>query len=294
MRITIILSLLLLSAFGVGWYTSMGPEPLRLHPVIDESSPVFLGVIPFLQPDKLREEIGPVCEYLEKKLQRQVMLVTASDYESLARLLELNKIHIAWFSHASLEKLRGKNRWKAICRPVQFGSVIYDGQIVVRHDSDFKEIEDLRGKVFAYVDRYSGSGFLFPNLFFAAHGIKPLEFFARVEFTQSHRSSLLGVISGAYDAAAVFSASLVDQNADGLRVLARTGSIPNDPIVVREDLEPSLQKNIEIAMLNMHNDADGKSYIEILKKLRGTEKFMAESEVQAILQQKSTAEPPTH
>ncbi len=292
MRIAIILSLLVIFALGVGWFAALGPEPVRLTPIIDESSPVVLGVIPFLQPEKLREEIGPVCDYLQKKLQRKVLLMTASDYESLARLLELNKVHIAWFSHASLEKLKRNNRWRAICRPVQHGSVIYDGQIVVRQDSECQTVQDLRGKVFAYVDRYSGSGFYFPNIFFAAQGISPLEFFSRVEFTQSHRSSILGVLNGSYDAAAVFAANLVDQNADGLRVIARTGTIPNDPIVVREDMEPRLAKSIEDSLLKMHEDPEGRPYIDIINKLRGTGRFMAEAEVQAILQQKNAA--PSH
>ena len=209
-----------------GWSVVHGPTTLHLTPVIDEESPVVLGVIPFLQPEKLKEQIDPVREYLEKKLERNVVMVTASDYESLARLLELKKVHIAWFSHASFEKLGKNASWESICRPVQFGSVLYDGQIVVRQGSEYREINDLRGKVFAYVDRYSGSGFFFPNIYMAQQGIKPLEFFARVEFTQSHRSSILGVLDGSYDAAAVFSANLVEGSSDDLRVIARTGPEP--------------------------------------------------------------------
>ncbi|MDD3148722.1 MAG: phosphate/phosphite/phosphonate ABC transporter substrate-binding protein [Candidatus Riflebacteria bacterium] len=276
--------LLLLTALGVGWFFARGPEPVRLIPLIDESSPVYLGVIPFLQPEKLKEQIDPVCQYLQKKLGRKVFMVTASDYESLARLLELNKVHIAWFSHASFEKLRGGNRWQAICRPKQNGSVIYDSQIIVNEKSEFNTVNDLRGKVFAYVDRYSGSGFFFPNIYFSNHGIKPLEFFSKVEFTQSHRSSILGVLNGIYDAAAVYSTDLVNQDASGLRVIARTGPIPNDPIVLREDMEPALKKNIEEALLSMHQDPDGIEQLKKITAVRGTEKFVAESEVQKILQ----------
>ena len=276
----------MLSLLIAGWFAIKGPAPVRLQPVIDQSAPVFLGVIPFIQPDKLREQIEPVCRYLQKKLGRKVVMLTASDYESLARLLELNKIHIAWFSHAFFECLRRQSRWEAICRPMQYGSVLTADCCPKRQPSQ-QHPGSQRQRVFAYVDRYSGSGFYFPNLYMVAQGIDPLAFFARVEFTQSHRSSILGVIDGTYDAAAVFSASLVDKNADGLKVIARTGPIPNDPIVVREDLDTGLKSRIVNALLQMHTDPDGAEELKNIKALRGTDKFVAEAEIQAELKRRS-------
>ncbi|EKD84230.1 MAG: hypothetical protein ACD_39C00162G0001, partial [uncultured bacterium] len=216
-------------------------------------------------------------------------LTTVPDYESLARLLELGKIHIAWFSHASFEKLRGKRDWQVVCRPVQYDSVLYSGQIVVREDSGFQTVHDLRGHSFAYVDRYSGSGFYFPNIYLAGEGIKPLEFFSEVFFTQSHRSSIVGVLEGHYSAAAVFSSDLVYESGEGLRVIARTGPIPNDPLVVRADLDSALKTQIEQAMLTMHEDAKGIEFLGNLKILRGTSKYVAESEVQTLLKQGDSA-----
>jgi len=286
MKIFALLLSIVIFAVFTAWAVMQGPETLQLTAVIDEPSPVFLGVIPFLQPEKLKEQIDPVREYLEKKLERSVVMVTASDYESLARLLVLKKIHIAWFSHASFERLGRNADWEALCRPVQYGSVLYEGQIVVRQDSEFFAVKDLRGRVFAYVDRYSGSGFFFPNIYMEQQGIRPLEFFSRVEFTQSHRSSILGLLDGSYDAAAVFSANLVEGSSEELRVIARTGPIPNDPVVVRKDLEQGLKGKIASALLNMHTDNQGAEYLKILTRLRGTEKFVAESEVQAALLQK--------
>ncbi|OGK07434.1 MAG: hypothetical protein A2W80_09095 [Candidatus Riflebacteria bacterium GWC2_50_8] len=285
MKITVFIILILVLLVPVGWFAASGPEMIRLTPIIAEVSPLYMGVIPFIQADKLREQTQPVCDYLAYRIGRPVRLTTVPDYESLARLLELGKIHIAWFSHASFEKLRGKRDWQVVCRPVQYDSVLYSGQIVVREDSGFQTVHDLRGHSFAYVDRYSGSGFYFPNIYLADEGIKPLEFFSEVFFTQSHRSSIVGVLEGRYSAAAVFSSDLVYESGEGLRVIARTGPIPNDPLVVRADLDSTLKTQIEQAMLTMHEDAKGIEFLGNLKILRGTSKYVAESEVQALLRQ---------
>jgi len=285
MKITLFVIFLLVVIVPLGWFAVSGSDTLKLTPVIAEVSPLYMGVIPFIQADKLREQTQPVCDYLASRIGRPIKLTTVPDYESLARLLELGKIQIAWFSHASYEKLRRGSDWYVICRPVQYDSVLYNGQIVVRADSPYQSIHDLRGHSFAYVDRFSGSGFYFPNIYLASEGIRPLDFFSHVVFTQSHRSSILGVLEQRFDAAAVFSSELVNESGENLRVIARTGPIPNDPLVVSADLSTDLKIQIEKAMLEMHQDSNGIEYLKSLKTLRGTSKYVSENEVQALLKQ---------
>lgn len=251
----------------------------RIEAVFDEASPVLMGVIPYLPPELLRRQIMPVCNYLEQKLNRPVKMVTVSDYESLGQLLELERIHIAWFSQASYHELLGQNEWEILCRPVQMGSVTYTGKIICLAESSFNSVHDLKGRNFAYVDRYSGSGFYYPNLLLAKEGIRPLEFFANVYFTQSHHNSINGVIDGSYDAASVFAGSLNEENSRQLKIIGQTVPIPNDPLVVRKDLDEALKEGILQAMLTMHEDSEGIEHLKVLNELRGTERFVPETEV---------------
>lgn len=270
------------------WANQSSALPL-LESVNVEPRPLLLGVIPYLQPEELRKQILPITQYLSHKLQRKVEFISLSDYQSLGRLLELNRIQIAMFSDTSYRKLKKENNWEVICRPVQYGSVVYRGQIIARKGGGIDKIADLKGKTFAYVDRYSGSGFYYPNLLFDRAGIKPLDYFSSVVFSQSHRSSIQGVIKGDFHAASVFSASLLpgENEASGafdeVRVIARTDPIPNDPMVVRADLDANLKNAISRAMLAMHEDPKGREFLQPLIRLRGTEKFVSETEVQRII-----------
>jgi ABC-type phosphate/phosphonate transport system substrate-binding protein len=97
------------------------------------------------------------------------------------------------------------------------------------------------------------------------------------------------VLNRNFDAAAVFSVNLLESEGesypetDALRVIARTAPIPNDPLVVRKDLDADLKTGLSRAMLSMHRDEYGKEYLKTLFKLRGTEKFVSEEEVEKII-----------
>ncbi len=273
----------------IGLWFAAGQEqrgPVAVNLVVSDPPPVVLGVIPYLTVDALKAEIEPVATYLRTALHRPTRINVAADYESLGKLLDEGRVHLAWFSHASLQMVgRGKD-WEAVCRPVYGTRMYYPGAIITRADSPIFVLEQLRGKRFAYVDRYSGSGFFYPNKLLVAHGIEPLSFFGSVTFTHSHDLSIEGVKAGQFDAAAVF--SLIDKKTyrdrlNEFRILAYTGPIPNDPIVVRRKLDPPLKEAVRKAMLTMHVEPAGQECLKALYPLRGTTRFAGEDEVQAAI-----------
>ncbi len=273
------------------------PVPLKMELVLEQRPPIVLGVIPYLSPDDLKAEMNPILNYLAAKLNRPFHLSVAADYETLARMLEMRMVQVAWFSHASFEQLRGQRRWEVLVRPVQRGRASYFGRIIARRNGPIKTLEDLHGRTFAYVDRYSGSGFFFPNLMFKERGIDPLRFFSKVVFTRSHDASIDGVLTGAYDAAAVFAVNINPRYQDKvplLEFLASVGPIPTDPMVVADDLPVTVKAQIKAAMLAMHTDPLGQEGIRELNVLRGTERFVSEEEAMARLASESAEESPAH
>jgi phosphonate transport system substrate-binding protein len=278
------LAILLLIIAAASWTSPITPIPVEL--VIEKTPALNFGVIPYLPPEALREQLQPVLDYLALKLQRPVLLNVAADYRNLGRLLDLGKVDIAWFSHASFMQLHPGDTWEVLCRPEQDGKVVYQGLIITRTDQPYQTIADLRGTVFAYVDRYSGSGFLYPNLLFHRQGIDPLTFFRKVEFTRSHQSSIDGVLSGLFDAAAVYSINSIAKNPENLakiRFLAATDPIPTDPLVVRKAVAPPTRELWRQTLIGMHLDPDGKRFMAALATSRGATRFVGEDDVQKLL-----------
>lgn len=261
-------------------------KTIHLTPKIIKPVSLNFGAIPFVQPKMLRQYISPIYEYLGEKLNKPTKLSIVSDYEALGRLLKLKKIQIALFSQTSYSMQENKENWEVLCRPIQKGKLVYQGYIVVRNDSQINSIFGLKGKTFAYVDRMSGSGFIYPNKLFKANGISPLSFFNKVVFSHSHLTSFNGVIDGKYDAASVFSTELFsnDETASKIKIIATTEPIPNDPVVVRKDMPSELKSKIKAALTSMHETKEGQPYIKRLTVARGITRYVAEEEVQALIE----------
>jgi len=122
--------------------------------------------------------------------------------------------------------------------------------------------EDIGGKTFAFNDPNSTSGYLVPMTFFLNElGIDTKKHFSKVTFSGSHEASILAVANKKVDVASTNLPDLQQLTREGkvtrgrLRVIWVSRLIPNDPIVVRKDLPPSLRSAIQESLVSMKDRA---------------------------------------
>src|SRR5262245_30030210 len=88
-------------------------------------------------------------------------------------------------------------------------------------------------------------------------GIKPKQHFAKLTFSSSHEASILAVANKKVEVASTNLPDVQQLTREGkiprnaLRVVWVSKLIPNDPIVVRKDLPPSLKAAIQESLLSM-------------------------------------------
>jgi phosphonate transport system substrate-binding protein len=156
------------------------------------------------------------------------------------------------------------------------GTIPYKTVFITRSDrSDINSVHDLRGKTFAFVDPASSSGYMFPkaklikDLGLDTEQIEnPGYYFKTVTYSGKHDSSVMGVIMGDYDGAAVAlgtiynlaKAGLIKEN--DLKILGETEVIPTACFVIRADLPQDLKAKIKEFYLGY----DNKEYFELLYK----------------------------
>jgi phosphonate transport system substrate-binding protein len=204
---------------------------------------------------------GPIIAQLEKDLRVRVKHVTATDYRGTIEALKFKKAEIGHLGPKSYVEASANNY--ANVEPVAQlqlanGSLGYRSCLIVHGDSDMFSPEDTAGKTFAFNDPNSTSGYLVPSAFFMLEmGVEPQKHFSKVTFSGSHEASILAVTNRKVDVA---STNLPDVQQltrenkvprSALRVIWVSKLIPNDPVVVRKDLPPTLKAAIQESLVSM-------------------------------------------
>jgi phosphonate transport system substrate-binding protein len=204
---------------------------------------------------------GPIIAQLEKDLRVRVKAVTATDYRGTIEALKFKKAEIGHLGPKSYVEAATNNY--ANVEPVAQlqlanGSLGYRSCLLVHGESDMFSPEDTAGKSFAFNDPNSTSGYLVPSAFFLMEmGIDPQKHFSKVIFSGSHEASILAVANRKVEVASTNLPDLQQltrENKVGrgtLRVIWVSKLIPNDPVVVRKDLPPSLKSAIQESLVSM-------------------------------------------
>ncbi len=120
---------------------------------------------------------------------------------------------------------------------------------IVKADSAYKSLADLKGRKVAHTAPSSNSGNLAPRVFFPGLGLKPDDDY-KVLMSGGHDKSVLGVASGDYDMAPVAS-DVYDRmvargavKADQIRVIWQSETFPTSSWSIPHDLKPELAAKI--------------------------------------------------
>ncbi|MHC4605210.1 MAG: phosphate/phosphite/phosphonate ABC transporter substrate-binding protein [Planctomycetota bacterium] len=204
---------------------------------------IRFGLIPSEEAHKLLSESKPFIEALEKKIGMPIKPFVAMDYSSVVEALRTDQLEIAFLGPASyvLAKDKVGCQIEAVARGVMAltGKSSYQGYIITQANSPIKDLQDLKGKSFAFVDPVSTSGNFVPRYVFEKKGIDPEKDFKTVYYSGTHQASLIAVKEGKVDAAGVASEvyDLAIQKgqmkASDLKVIYRSDPIPGSPFVVR-------------------------------------------------------------
>ncbi len=220
---------------------------------------VKYGVIPVETQSNTVKSMDAFISLAEKELGIKMELYTASDYSGVMNALIAKQIHLSWLSGFSYCQTRmdsngGVEPLVAAMEPD--GSMGYTSVIVVKAESPYKTIEDLKGKVVARTDPLSGSGYLIPTAAFRAMG-KPVDEYFKSPLAGGHPQAVLGVLRGTYDAA--FTWTSKDDNIGNLRAMMNKGllkreqirviwvspTLPSPPVVIRTDLPKAMRDDLE-------------------------------------------------
>jgi phosphonate transport system substrate-binding protein len=143
------------------------------------------------------------------------------------------------------------------------GRPIYFSDVIVRRDSPFSCLEELRGCSWAYNEPASHSGHTVTLYSLVQRGVRP-GFFARVVEAGFHQRAIRLVAAGAVDAAAIDSQVLAIERrdhprlADRLRIIDTFGPSTIQPVVAARRLPEQLKDGVRELLVGLGDDASAR------------------------------------
>jgi phosphonate transport system substrate-binding protein len=220
--------------------------------------------------------------YMSRELRSPFRVFRGSDYAAVVEALRAGHAELAYLGPASYglaRRVMGE-RIAPIFRYIDNeGMEGYHSVMIVKADSPYRQLEDMRGKTLGFSDPNSTSGFQVPGWFLRRQGMDPATYFSRTGFTGSHEQGVMAVINGTFDAA-VISYSNERRNTfqrmaekgmipeGAVRVIWKSPLIPNAPIVMRMDLPEALRREA-VATFGAMPQRDPQAFREMSSDARG-------------------------
>ncbi len=202
---------------------------------------------------------------VEEALGVPVKIFTPADYDGVIQGLLGGTLDYAWLGASSYAKIYLTDPEAVEVKLTKQNlddSTGYFSIGFTRKDTGIADMDGAKGKVFAFADPNSTSGFLVPGAELTAKYGKLEEYFAEVKMSGGHEQTIVGVANGDFDAGVSWAdglgnwedgynsgafrkaadAGLVDMN--NLVEIWRSAMIPEGPMVVRKALPQDVKDKV--------------------------------------------------
>lgn len=290
MKTTNIISIFVLAAFILS-ACGASAAPATQAPVLvnlTNEQVITLGIVSD-DPAGSIQDFQPLVDYLAKNLATDGILVgkvvVAPDQTSMNSLLQDGSVDLFFespfgaldaYESGAIPLLR---RWKS-------GISQYHSLIVTRKDSGIISTAQLMGKMIAFEDPGSTSGYLLPKAYLVNLELsvteKP-EASSSVDnnevgyhFTGDMANSFALVLGGQVDAAAIQSddfEEFAQADRDQLAIIATTPDVPRHIVLASPRMPTALRDHLVEVLLGMEQTDEGKAVLEATEKTARFDEF---------------------
>jgi phosphonate transport system substrate-binding protein len=215
-----------------------------------DPSVIVFAYTPVEDPAVYENAFKPFTEYLGKCISKRVVYYPVQSNSAEIEAMRSGRLHVAGFSTGPLGfavNMAGAVPFAA--KGTAAGPQGYHLIMLVKKDSPFQKLSDLKGKRVAHTAPSSNSGNLAPIALFPAEGLTPGKDYTPL-WSGGHDKTALGVGTGDYDAGGVASdvfERMVARGtikADDYRIIYKSQRFPTSGFAYAHDLKPELAKKM--------------------------------------------------
>ena len=221
-----------------------------------------------------RKLMEPFVEHLAKCTARKVRFYDVFSAAAAIEAMRSGRMHVGTMS--SGDSAFAVNVAGAIpfgIRGDASGPQGYQLWVIVKANSPFQKLPDLKGKRVAHTTPSSNSGNLAPRSLFPSEGLVPDKDY-KVLFSGKHENSVSGVAAGDFDAAPIAHDILVRMAERGIvkmadfRIIWKSRNFPPGGLLMAHDLAPALAQKIRECSFNFRYTP------EMVKGFQGADRWV--------------------
>jgi phosphonate transport system substrate-binding protein len=215
-----------------------------------------------------------IAQYLTLKTGIQAKFVSGLAYGTINSMIEDGALHCGFVCGLPYVMLHDREQPAArlIAAPIMkapryHGQPKYYSDLIVRKDSPYRTIHDLKGKTYVYNDELSNSGYNLPRYRLIQLGLTQ-GFFGKLLRSGSHEESIRMVAAGEADASFVDSLVLDFDREKGfghareVRVLESVGPAGICPLIASAKMPADIVDKIQRELTTMHETPEGRKILD--------------------------------
>ena len=247
---------------------------LALSPGLSQAgaNPLRIGLTPVILDNRV-DFLHRWAAWIEQQLGLPVHFVQRAKYQEIMDLLERGQLDAAWI--CGYPYVRHLDTLELLAVPVYRGEPLYQAYLITGvHSTRVKSLKDLSGKVFAFSDPLSNSGYLYPvyrlHQLFPHQSESQRRLFRRTFFTWGHRHVIEAVASGLADGGSVDGyvwdqlQRLHPELTRQTRIFERSPKFGFPPLVTTRHLDSQRRAALAALLGRMHEDPTGRHLLRSL------------------------------
>ncbi|GMU95028.1 phosphate/phosphite/phosphonate ABC transporter substrate-binding protein [Ignavibacterium album] len=228
---------------------------------------IYVAVSTMISPMETFNLYKDVMDYISKHLGIQIEFKQRKTYREVNDLLAENKLDFAFICTGAYLEARNEIPIEILAVPVVNGKPYYQAYVIANEESQISEINQLKGKSFAFTDPLSNTGYSYIINYLKEKNTSPERFFSKTIFTYAHDYSIQAVKRKIVDGATVdglvfeYLKHFQPEKIAGVKVILKSREFGIPPFVIQKNLDNNIKQKLRSVMLNMHNDPEGKKLL---------------------------------
>jgi phosphonate transport system substrate-binding protein len=224
----------------------------------DSKEELLFGSVAMDIPAVMHKRLKPLTRYLSDKLGRPVSLKLSPNMGAAIKEVADKHVDLAYLTPVAYLKAHARGGAKIIAKTVTKGKASFQLMIVVKENSPYKTVADLKGKSFAFGDKRA----LLQRAAVVGAGIN-MKDFSEYKFIGHYDNIARAVLNGDFEAGILKDTMAFAWQGKGLRILAESPDLPPYNITASADVDDDTLAKLKDAFLSL--DKNNPAHLKVIK-----------------------------